>query len=681
MLNLTCRITAVFLVIFGAQSIAPIGLASDHLPAATGRWGFDFAGANFAKKPGDDFFRYANGGWYDHVVIPADRSSIGPSVLLSMTKEARMREILEQAPEGSRPSAQADSSKIGAFYAAFMDEARAEALDVQPIAAPIAMIRSASTRAELVDLMGAGCRSFFNSVFSLEIGLHDSALGKYGVSISQGGLGLNRDYYVAPSLAQEKTAYLTYMKQLLGMIDWEAPAETAAAILAFETAIARVSWTDTERNDPNKTYNPVTVSALEKSTPFPWRRLLANADLGHLQHVVVVEKTAVPKIAAIYACTPLRTLKAWQAFHFTDTAAPYLSKRFADANFAFHGKLMTGVAEQPERWKRAVDTIEDAMGQAVGRAYVARYFSPQTKAQIADLTAELRIALKARIERLDWMSQRTKRKALDKLARVNVKIGYPDKWQDYSGLEVRPDDLVGNIQAALKFEWLTNVKRLHSRVDRNEWDTSPGTVNAFYDDKLNEMILPAGMVQLPFFDPGADPAANYGGMGAVIGHEMSHGFDDRGRKYDGNGRLSNWWRRADARQFKARAAQLVRQFDGYEPLSGVYVKGNLTLSENVADLAGALVALDAYHHSLGNKPAPVIDGLTGDQRFFLSYAQSWREKSTDAAIRQQIVSDSHAPDQYRVNGVLRNMDTWYKAFNVKPSDKLYLSPKNRVRIW
>jgi putative endopeptidase len=681
MLNLTCRMTAVFLVIFGAQSIAPIGLASDYLPEATGRWGFDFAGANFAKKPGDDFFRYANGGWYDHVVIPADRSSIGPSVLLSMTKEARMREILEQAREGSSPSAHADASKIGAFYAAFMDEARAEALDVQPIAAPIAMIRSASTRAELVDLMGAGCRSFFNSVFSLEIGLHDSAPGKYGVSISQGGLGLNRDYYVAPSLAQEKTAYLTYMKQLLGMIDWEAPAETAAAILAFETAIARVSWADTERSDPNKTYNPMTVSALEKSAPFPWHRLLANADLGHLQQVVVVEKTAVPKIAAIYARTPLRTLKAWQAFHLADTAAPYLSKRFVDANFAFHGKVMTGLAEQPERWKRAVDTIEDTMGQAVGRAYVARYFLPETKVQVADLTAELRIALKARIERLDWMSQRTKRKALDKLAGVNVKIGYPDKWQDYSGLEVRPDDLVGNIQAALKFEWLTNVKRLHSRIDRNEWDTSPGTVNAFYDDNLNEMILPAGMVQLPFFDPGADPAANYGGMGAVIGHEMSHAFDDRGRKYDGNGRLSNWWRRADARQFKARAAQLVRQFDGYEPLSGVYVKGNLTLGENVADLAGALVALDAYHHSLGNKPAPVIDGLTGDQRFFLSYAQSWREKSTDAAIRQQIVSDPHAPDQYRVNGVLPNMDAWYKAFNVKPSDKLYLSPKNRVQIW
>jgi putative endopeptidase len=425
----------------------------------------------------------------------------------------------------------------------------------------------------------------------------------------------------------------------------------------------------------------VTVSALEKAAPFRWRRLLAKADLGHIEDVVVVEKTAVPKIAAIYARTPLNTLKAWQAFHLADAAAPYLSKRFVDANFAFHDKFMTGLAEQPERWKRAVDAIDDAMGQAVGQAYVARYFSPEIKAQIADLTAELRLALKARIERLNWMSQRTKRKALDKLARLNVKIGYPDKWQDYSGLELRPDDLVGNIQTALKFEWLMNVKRLHSRVDRSEWDTSPQTVNAFYDDNLNEIILPAGMLQLPFFDPGADPAVNYGGMGALIGHEMIHAFDDQGRKYDGNGRLSAWWTRADARQFETRAAQLVRQFNGYQPLSGAHVKGDLTLGENIADLAGALVALDAYHHSLGGKPAPVIDGLTGDQRFFLSYAQSWREKSTDASIRQQIVSDPHAPEQYRVNGVLRNMAAWYKAFNVKPSDKLYLSPKNRVQIW
>src|SRR5215468_8263019 len=577
MANLTCRVAALIVFVSCTQNIAGAAEPAGSALSARDGWGFDLTGADFAKNPGDDFFRYGNGAWYDRAVIPSDRSSIGVDTALIINGEARIRDILERGEEGVGPSSRADAAKIGAFYAAFMDEARAEALDAEPIAPFLQMIRVATSREELVDLMGVGRQSFFSSVFGLGIGADDKAPDRYAVSVRQGGIGLNRDYYITPRLAEKKGAYLAYMAQLLAMIGWEAPEQSATAILDFETAIAELSWSNAERRDPEKTYNPMSVAALGEAAPFPWRRLLAGADLGGVDRVVVVENTAIPKIAAVYARTPVDTLKAWQAFHLADAAAPYLSKRFVDAHFAFHDKVMTGVAEEPERWKRAVDTIEDVMGQAVGRAYVARYFSPETKAQIAALTAELGIALKARIERLDWMSRRTKRKALDKLARLNVKIGYPDKWQDYSGLEVQPDDLVGNIEAALKFKWLNNVKRLHSRVDRGEWDTSPQTVNAFYDDDLNEMILPAGMFQLPFFDPGADPAANYGRMGAVIGHEMSHGFDDRGRKYDGNGRLSTWWTWADARQFKARAAQLVQQFDRYEPLSGVYVKGNLTL--------------------------------------------------------------------------------------------------------
>lgn len=522
---------------------------------------------------------------------------------------------------------------------------------------------------------------FFNSVFSLEIGPDDKAPDKYVVSVGQGGLGLDRDYYVKPRLAEKKAAYLAYMMQLLAMIGWETPEQSAASILAFETAIAEVSWSEVERRDPEKTYNPMSVAAFAKTAPFPWRRLLASADLGGLDHVVLVENTAVPKIAAVYARTSVGTLKAWQAFHLADTAAPYLSKRFATANFAFHDKTMSGVAEQRERWKRAVDTVNGAMDQAIGRVYVARYFSPEAKAQIDDLVAQLRIALKGRIERLGWMSRQTRLKALDKLARFNVKIAYPEKWRDFSALEVRPDALVGDVQAALRFDWMRQVNRLNSPVDRDEWDMSPQTVNAYYDTNLNEMVLPAGTLQPPFFDAAADPAANYGGIGAVIGHEMIHGFDDEGSKYDGAGVLSTWWTRSDARQFNARAAVLRRQFDAYEPLPGIHVKGDLTMGENIADLGGALVALDAYHHFLGNKAAPVIDGLTGDQRFFLSYAQSWREKSTDDSTRQQIVSDTHAPVQYRVNGVVRNMPAWYEAFNVKPGDKLFLAPRNRAQIW
>jgi putative endopeptidase len=679
MSSLVRRVAVFAISIVVAQNVGAAGQSAGS--AAAGSWGFDLAGVDFAKNPGDDFFRYGNGAWYDRALIPPDRSSIGVDTALNIAAEARIREILERGEAGAGPSSPVDAGKIGAFYAAFMGEARAEALDAEPIAPFLQMIRVAATREELGDLMGAGRRSFFSSVFGLGIGPDDKAPDRYVVSIRQGGLGLNRDYYVTPRLAEKKAAYLAYITQLLAMIGWEAPGQSAAAILDFETAIAEVSWSNAERRDPEKTYNPMSVAALDEAAPFPWRRLLASADLGGLDHVVVEENTAIPKIAALYARAPLDTLKAWQAFHLADGAAPFLSKRFVAANFSFHSRTMSGVAEEPERWKRAVATVNGAMGQAIGRVYVMRYFSPEAKAQIDDLVAHLRIALKERIAQLDWMSPETKLKALDKLARLNVKIAYPDKWRDYSALEVRPDDLFGDMQAARKFAWLRQVNRLNSPVDRDDWYLSPQTVNASYNANLNEMVFPAGILQPPFFDPAADPAVNYGGIGAVIGHEMIHGYDDEGRKYDGAGVLSTWWTDTDADRFTARAAVLGRQFDSYEPFPGLHVKGDLTMGENIADLGGALVALDAYHNSLGDKPAPVIDGLNGDQRFFLSYAQSWRHKSTDDSIRQQIVSNPHAPVMYRVNGVVRNMDAWYQAFNVKPSDKLFLAPENRVRIW
>lgn len=701
MSNLLCRAAALAFVVIGAQGLGAQGLgaqgvgaqgvgaqnpgatrpAAGSASAVTGPWGFDLSGAEFTAKPGDDFFRYGNGSWYDHAVIPPDRSSIGIFTALSITAEARIRDILEHGADGADPPARADAIKIGAFYAAYMDEARAEALDAQPVAPLLRMIRTAATREELVDLMGAGRRSFFSSVFGIGIGPDDKAPDRYAVSVRQGGLGLNRDYYLTPQLAEKKAAYHAYVAQVLTMIGWEAPAQAADAVLAFETAIAEVSWTNAQRRDPDKTYNPMSVAALNETAAFPWQRLFAGADLPGLDRVVVVENTAIPKIAAVYARTPVETLKAWQAFHLADAAAPYLSKRFVAASFDFHSRTMSGIAEQPERWKRAVGAVNGAMGQAIGRVYVARYFSPEAKAQIEDLVAQLRVALAGRIERLGWMSEKTKRKALDKLAHLNVKIAYPDKWRDYGALEVRPDDLVGDIEASRTFAWRRQVNRLNAPVDRDEWYMSPQTVNAYYEPTLNEMVFPAGILQPPFFDLAADPAVNYGSIGAVIGHEMTHGFDDEGRKYDGAGVLSSWWTDVDAGEFNARAAVLGRQFDTYEPFPGAHVKGDLTMGENIADLGGALVALDAYHHSLGGKPPPVIDGLTGDQRFFLSYAQSWRQRSTEASIRQQIVANPHAPAQYRVNGVVRNMDAWYQAFNVQPGDTLYVAPQDRVRIW
>src|SRR6266851_1003615 len=397
MSNLACRVAALILFICCTQNIAaaePAGSA----PTIAGGWGFDFNGADFANNPGDDFFRYGNGAWHDRAVIPSDRSSIGVDTALSIVGEARIREILERGENGIGHALRADAVKIGAFYAAFMDEARAEALDVEPIAALLQMIHVAATREEIAGLMGTGRRSFFSSVFGLGIGADDKEPDKYAVSVRQGGLGLNRDYYITPRLAEKKAAYLGYVTQLLAMIGWEAPAQSAAAILDFETAVAEVSWTNAERRDPEKTYNPMSVAALDKAAPFPWRRLLASADLGGLDRVVAVENTAIPKIAAVYARAPLDTLKAWQAFHLADGAAPYLSKSFVDAHYQFRNKELAGQPEQQPRWKRAVATVNGAMGQAIGRVYVARYFSPQAKAQIDDLVAQLRIALAARIE-------------------------------------------------------------------------------------------------------------------------------------------------------------------------------------------------------------------------------------------------------------------------------------------
>jgi putative endopeptidase len=617
MSNLACRFAALIIIAI-AHSIAAAAQPAGPDLIVPGSWGFDLAGADFAKHPGDDFFRFGDGLWYDHAIIPSDRSSIGVDTVLNITAEARVREILEHGEEGVEPSAQADAAKIGAFYTAYMNEARASALDAQPIAPFIRMIRAATTREELVDLMGAANQSFFDSVFSLEIGPDDKAPDRYVVSIGQGGLSLDRDYYVTRGLAKKKAAYLHYITQFLWMIGWEFPARSAASVLAFEIAIAKVSWTSVQRRDPRKTYHPMSVATLGKAAQFPWRRLLASAGLGNLDQVIVVENTAIPKIAAIYARTPLDTLKAWQAFHLIEEAAPYLSQRFVAADFAFRGRTMSGVAEQPERWRRAVSAVEDAMGEAIGRVYVARYLSPEAKSQIDELVARLRIALKRRIERLDWMSGETKLKALDKLAHFGAKIAYPDRWRDYSALEIRPDDLVGDVQASLKFDWLRQVNRLNSPVDRDEWDMSPQTVNASYDTNLNEIVLPAGLLQPPYFDPAVDPSVNYGGIGALVGHEMVHGFDDEGRKYDGAGVLSNWWTKADARRFTARAAELGRQFNAYQPFPGVHVRGDLTMGENIADLGGALVSLDAYHLSLGDTRAPLIDEISGDQRFFLS---------------------------------------------------------------
>jgi putative endopeptidase len=673
----------------GAAALAVLTVASATAEPVQkalhyGAWGFDASGEDPSVTPGDDFFAYANGGWDKRTEIPADRTRYGDDEVLNDTSEARIRQILENGAAGVSGPAAADATKVGAYYRAFMDEARIEALGMKPIEPDLAAIREASSRDALTGLMGASQGGgFLRAPFRLGIATDAKAPDRYIVSLSQGGLGLpDRDYYLSDKFAAKKTAYQAYVAQMLGLIRWEHPQENAKAIVDLETAIAQASWSRAERRDPDKTYNPMTPDQLAALAPgFGWNAYLGHAGVGEAGKVDIGEPTAFTKIAAIYGETPLQTLKAWSAFHVADGASPYLSKAFVDASFDFHSKALSGQTEQRPRWKRGVAVVDRGMGEAVGRVYVARYFPPQAKAKIDDLVKQLQVALHARIDRLDWMSAETKARANAKLNQFTVKIAYPDRWRDYSNLQVSGDDLVGDIRASSAFEWNRRLKRLNDPVDRSEWGMTPQTVNAYYNPGFNEVVFPAAILQPPYFDPSADAAVNYGAIGAVIGHEMTHGFDDEGRKFDGKGVLADWWTADDGKKFDASAKKLGAQYDSYSPYPGVHVKGDQTMGENIADLGGALIALDAYHASLHGRPAPVIEGLTGDQRFFLAYAQSWREKSREDTIRQRLVSDVHSPEMYRVNGVVRNMDAWYAAFHVKPGDKLYLAPADRVRLW
>ncbi len=646
-------------------------------PPSFGAWGVDLAGRDTTVKPGDDFNRHASGTYLQNLVIPADRTGYGVDYVLADIAEQQQRQIMEIA--GATP----DSVKVADMYRAFMDERAINALGAAPLAKDLDAIRKVTTRAQLAALMGEVNDGFHGSVFGLYISPDPKRPDRYSVNLSQAGLGLpDRDYYLTDQFKEKKAKYRDYVEKVLTLAGWANPKANADAILAFETKVAKASWTRSQQRDAEKTYNPTTVATLTKSAPgFAWRPFLAKAGLSKTTKVIVNEKTSLPKIAAIYAATPVSTLKAWAAFNLADNAAPYLSEAFVDARFQFRSKELSGQPEQRPRWKRGIAAVNTTLGEAVGREYVARHFPPEAKAKIDALVNDLKVAFKARIEGLTWMSPATKTQALDKLAKFHSKIGYPDKWRDYSPLTISASDLYGNIERGIAFEWAREVARLNKPVDRNEWYMTPQTVNAYYDSQMNEIVFPAAILQAPYFAPGADAAANYGGIGAVIGHEMTHGFDDEGRKSDGDGKLRNWWTAEDAKRFEADAKRLGEQYSSYEVLPGAKINGELTMGENIADLGGILVALDAYRLSLKGQPAPVLDGLTGDQRFFLAFAQSWRGKRRDDAIRQQLVADPHSPEAYRVNGVVRNVDDWYRAFNVAPGEKLYLAPKDRARIW
>lgn len=646
-----------------------------------GPWGFDLAGRDTSVAPSKDFFDYANGVYLNKLEIPADRSRYGAFDSLQELSQQRMRAVLEKA--AANTSATGDEAKIGAFYRSFMDEAKVNELGAKPLATDLAAIRAIKTKDQMAEHMGGTMRKFGGSFFGSYV--HDDAKDPevYAAYLFQGGLGLpDRDYYLEDRFKTQKAAYQAYIAKMLSLEGWEKPEEHAAAIVAMETEIAKASWTRAERRDDDKTYNPFEIAKLQAYAPgFNWTAFMKGANLSKADRVIVAENTAFPKIAEIYAKTPLDTLKAWAAFNLADQAAPYLSRDFDQVNYEFRNKTLSGQPVQQPRWKRAVNATDNNVGEALGKLYVDAYFPPESKAKMEALVGDIRVAMKGRIEKLDWMGPETKAKALEKLSKFGVKIGYPDKWRDYSALQVKDGDLYGNIERATAFEWDYRAARWGGKVDDAEWGMTPPTINAYYQPTKNEIVFPAAILQPPFFDPEGDPAINYGGIGGVIGHEITHGFDDQGRKSDGDGKLTDWWTAADAAKFDAQAKKFGAQYSAVEVLPGAHINGDLTMGENIADLGGLLLALDAYHLSLKGKPAPVIDGLTGDQRVFLGWAQVWRGKYRDDRMRQQLVSDPHSPPKYRVQVPVKNIDAFYEAFGVKPGDGMYIKPEDRVRIW
>jgi putative endopeptidase len=675
---------------------ASLAASGDQAKPQYGSWGFDSAGSDMKiTKPGDDFFRFANGTWLDKTAIPADKPGYSLRLIMTDTTEARLHALMEDAAAHAAHQPTSLEGKVGAFYKSFSDEARIEQLGFQPIKPELDRVRNAASPEALAALMGSANSDFYGTLFALitDVDLKDPK--HYAVYVTQGGLGLpDRDYYLKPEFAVQKAKYLEYVGQLLHQIGWPDADTQAIHIVQLETKIADASWTQVQNRDPVALYNPMPVAALGKFAPgFAWTPYLKAAGLGSLSRIVVAQKSAFPKLAAIYAQTPLDTLKAWAAFAIADNTAPYLSKPFADASFEMRDKTLSGQQALAVRWKRAVHAVSGGdygagarfdtfgnMGWAVGQLYTAKYFPPAAKAKIEDLVSNLKDAFHARLEKLDWMSVATKAEALKKLDTYTIKVGYPDKPRDYSKLVIADDDLVGNVRRSAAADWAFYVGRINGPVDRGDWSMTPQTNDA-YNGSLRDIVFPAGILQPPMFDANADPAINYGAAGAVIGHELTHGFDDEGRKIDAAGALRDWWTPEDAKTFEARAAKLGAQYSQFSPIPNVHVNGDLTMGENIADLGGVTLALDAYHASLHGKPAPVIDGLTGDQRVMLGWAQAWRGKVRDDYVKKQVVSDPHSPRQFRVNGVVRNLDAWYAAFHVQPGDKLYVAPENRVHIW
>ncbi len=645
--------------------------------------GLDPANFDASVRPQDDLFRAVNGTWLAKTEIPADRADYGAFTALAEQAEKDVSAILEECANDKDAAAGSERQKVGDLYAAFMDADRAEQLGIAPIAGTLYSIDQIATKADLVRVLAELSRGGVSGVFGEHVGPDAKHSDRYIIHLSQAGLGLpDRDYYLDAKYKDKLAAYGAHVEKMLSLAKIADAKRLAGEIVAFETQVAQAQWSKVANRDNVKTYNKKTRDELAQLAPgFDWNQYLDVLGAGAAKELIVGQPSFFTAAAKLIDDVPLATWRAWLKWRVVQHYASVLNKELVDESFAFYGTTLHGIPRNRPRWKRAVETVQGSLGEAVGKLYVRRHFSPAAKARMDTMVKNVIASYHQAFLNVAWMSPQTREKALAKLATFNPKIGYPKRWRDYSALRITRDDLVGNLRRATAFEWNRDLAKLGKPVDRDEWFMTPQTVNAYYNPSMNEIVFPAAILQPPFFNPAADDAANYGGIGAVIGHETGHGFDDQGSKWDGAGNLADWWTPADRKEFDRRSTALAHQFDQYEPFPGFHVNGRFTLGENSADLAGLTIAFDAYHRSLEGKEAPVIDGFSGDQRFFMGWAQVWRRKYRASDLKNRLLVDPHSPSEYRANGTPRNVPGFYSAFGVKEGDKMYLPPERRVKIW
>ncbi|MDX1476911.1 MAG: M13 family metallopeptidase [Saprospiraceae bacterium] len=635
-------------------------------------------------RPGDDFHMYVNGTWIRNTEIPADKSSYGIGMMVHEKSQEDVKRIIEESASAENQP-DTDEQKVGDLYASYMDMEKRNALGISPLASEFARIDALQSHNDLPKYFAYANKLGYGTPLNLFVFPDLKQPDRYALYSWQAGLGLpDREYYLSndgnfPEIRKEYVEHIDKMLALAGMRDTRQKAEV---IMALETRIARQHMRKEETRDMMRLYNAVPTDSLDAVLPgYDWEVMLSEAGAGDVEELVITQLDYTRSLQEIIPGTDMDTWKVYLKWSVLNDAASQLSEEFDEQNFAFYGTVLNGTEEQLPQWRRAVNIVNGNLGELVGKVYVKKHFPPEAKERMYEMVDHLLKAYEASIRELAWMGEETRQQALDKLRKFTPKIGYPDKWRDYSAVEIKPDDLFGNLRRAELAEYERNINKLGGPMDKTEWGMTPQTVNAYYNPTFNEIVFPAAILQPPFFDMNADDAVNYGAIGAVIGHEIGHGFDDQGSTFDGDGALRNWWTNQDREEFKKRTALLVEQYNQFEVLEGLYVNGEFTLGENIGDLGGLSIALKAYQMSLEGKEAPVMDGFTGIQRVFLGWAQSWRSKSRDEALRTQVNTDPHSPAPFRVNGVVRNIPEFYTAFDVQPGDQLYLPPEERVKIW